>query len=362
MAKIKLGIIGCGGMSNAHMKGFHELTNQMIVTAAVDIIPERAQKMADSIDGCKAATDYREILDDVDAVFIILPHDLHHEVGLACLRAGKHVLIEKPLALNEQQCMELIHASKTHQKVLMTAYPMRFHPLIAKMKELIDNKTYGEVFQISIWTEQLTRYYPGHWALSAEKLGGGQFFSHGCHYIDLLLWMLGRPVSGSHVGTNLGTPWMEKEGTSHATITFESGAIGYHAGTWGARGTKLSYSFHAHCTEGMIEVNLTDNKLYVHSNLEEAQAEGKTSNVAVIMELSEGGKFTFHEIRHFLDCIRNGEEPLINGPVSIQGLRVIWRLYEAEQKGIIADLRGLGLEDEWEVNDLDRLSSIGNSR
>lgn len=361
MEKVRLGIIGCGEMSNAHYKGFHELSNQMTVTAAADIRVERAQRMAAAVGGCKAVADFRDILDDVDAVLIALPHDLHHEVGMECLKAGKHVLMEKPMALNERQCLELIQAAAHYQKLLMTAYPMRFHPLIAKMKELIDNKTYGDVFQVSIWTEQYTPYEPGHWALSAKRLGGGQFFSHGCHYVDLLLWMLGRPVSGVHVGTNYGTPWMEKEGTSHVTITFESGAIGYHAGTWGARGTRLGYSFHAHCTEGMIEVNLTDNKLYVHSHLEEERAEWQVSNVEVIMELDERGKFTFHEIRHFLDCIQDGARPLIDGAASIQGLRVIWRLYEAEQKGVMADLRGLGLDEAWEAEGLDKIPLIESS-
>lgn len=98
------------------------------------------------------------------------------------------------------------------------AYPIRYHPLMVKMKELIVNKTYGEVFQISIFTEQFTRKPSGHWILSAEKLGGGQFFIHGCHYVDLLLDLLGKPVRGSHVGTNRGTPWMEKEGTSNVVL------------------------------------------------------------------------------------------------------------------------------------------------
>ncbi|MBP1996619.1 Gfo/Idh/MocA family protein [Paenibacillus eucommiae] len=349
MNKIRLGIIGCGIMSENHAKGYQELTDQMIVTATADIVLERAQNMADSIGEVGVVvTDYRDLLDHVDAVLIALPHDLHYEVSSYFLNAGKHVLVEKPLALNEQQCLELIDTSKQTGNVLMTAYPMRFHPLVVKMKELIDNKVYGELFQISMWTEQFTRYEPGHWALSADRLGGGQFFSHGCHYVDLLLWIMGRPVKGVHMGTNKGTPWMEKEGTSHVTIEFESGAIGYHAGTWGARGTKLGWSFHAHCTDGMIEFNYGENKLVIHKNLlKEDRPDSQEPGLEVIMELEGGGKYTFHEIRHFLNCIQNGESPLTDGPSSLQGLRVIWRMYEAERQGIIADLRGLGLDEEW---------------
>ena len=78
----------------------------------------------------------------------------------------------------------------------------------------------------------MPRYLPrGHWIRSVQQLSGEQFFSHGCHYIDLLRWFLGRPVKGIHVGTRLGTPWVEKEGTSDAVIVFESGARGDHGFT-----------------------------------------------------------------------------------------------------------------------------------
>lgn len=346
MNKIRLGIIGCGHMSGTHAKGYRTLSNQMIVAATSDIVLERARTMADAAGAEIAVVDYHDLLDYVDAVLIVLPHDLHYSVGMDCLKRGKHVLMEKPLAMNEQQCLDLIHTAEKEELVLMTAYPMRFHPLVVGLKQLIDSREYGDVFQISIWTEQLTRYEAGHWGLSADRLGGGQFFSHGCHYIDLLFWMLGKPVRGSHLGTNYGTPWMEKEGTSHATIEFESGAIGYHAGTWGARGTRLGSSIHAHCTKGMIEANITERKLFVHNKLKDERSEKQVQNIDLIMELDEDSKFTQHEISHFIHCLQTGQKPLTDGFSSLQGLRAIWRMYEAEQKGIIADLRGLGIHEE----------------
>lgn len=345
MDKIRLGIIGCGGMaSGSHVRGIKALSDSMTVTATCDIELERAQKVADLLGADFYTADYRQLLDHVDAVLIALPHDLHHEAGIVFLNAGKHVLMEKPLANTEQECLELIEASERNGAVLMTAYPVRFWPVIRKMKELIDNKTYGDVFQMSIWTEQFTKYPPGHWALSAKRLGGGQFFSHGCHYVDLLLWFLGKPVTGIHIGTNLGTPWMEKEGTSNAVIHFESGAIGYHMGTWGARGTRLGYSIHIHCTEGMLEYNKADNKLYLHSRIREEQAnQDTTSHLQVLMEESDLSKQTQFEIQHFITCIQNGTRPLTDGYSSLEGLRVIWKLYDAEQNGVMADLRGISL-------------------
>ena len=347
MSKTKLGLIGCGGMANAHQRRFGHLQDKLQLVAAVDVEPERATAVAQLFPGARSVTDFREVLDDIDAALIALPHHLHHPVAKACLEAGKHVLIEKPMANSEKECLELIDASEKTDRVLMIAYCMRFHPLVTRMKELLDEKAYGEVFQVSIWTEQLTRYPEAHWASKASTLGGGQLFSHGCHYIDILLWYLGRPLHGTHMGTNFGTPWMEMEGTINVSIQFEAGKLGYHFGTWGARGSRLKYSFHAHCTEGMIEADITGGQLLVHTGKTRETAgeslQGRSGGGELLLE-AESGKHTENEMAHFLDCIDTGARPLTDGPGSLQGLRVIWKLYEAERSGQIADLTGLGLD------------------
>jgi predicted dehydrogenase len=216
---VRLGIIGCGGMESVHQRAYKELAGRLEVAGTADVVIGRARKTAELVGAELAVTDYRELLDSVDTCLIVLPHHLHHQAGLDCLNAGKHVLMEKPLANSESECLDLIRTAEKQERVLMTAYVMRYHPMVRRVKELIDAKVYGDVFQISIWTEQHTEREPGHWSRFASTLGGGQFFSHGCHYVDLLLWFLGSPVRGIHMGTNYGTPWMEKEGTSNVTTS-----------------------------------------------------------------------------------------------------------------------------------------------
>jgi len=347
-------------MADSHGHGFKELIDQMEVAVTCDIVLERAQIAAELAGAKLAVVDYHEMLEHVDAVLIVLPHDLHFEVGMTCLKAGKHVLMEKPMCNTEEECIELIRTAEREGKVLMTAYPVRFWPIVRKLKELIDTKTYGDCFQLSVWTEQYTRHPEGNWINSAQSLGGGQFFSHGCHYVDLMLWILGRPVRGTHLGTNFGTPWMEKEGTSNVAIEFESGALGYHFGTWGARGTRLGWSIHAHCTEGMLEINLAERKLYLHTHINEEKANlDTTSSTQVLMEIETAGKFTHFELEHFLECIQSGQRPMTDGPTSLQGLRLIWRLYEAERTNTVANLQGLGFEDDWEKVEGGVTSSFG---
>ncbi len=346
MAKLKMGIIGCGGMAKNHAANFAGTGDRIEVTALVDLDLERAAKVAAYFPGKPVvATDYRTVLDLVDAVMLVLPHHLHHPVGVACLNAGKHVLCEKPLANTEQECLEMIAAARQSRRVLMVAYCMRFDPLLLKFKECLDKKLLGECFQLSIWTEQHTEYAPGHWAHAAKTVGGGQLFSHGCHYIDLMLWIMGRPLWGSHIGTNLGTPWMEREGTSNVSIEFEGGKLGYHFGTWGARGSKLKYSFQAHCEKGLLEWERHARQIraYTDGTVHIPGTDAGQKVTVIADEEKMVMKHTAAETAHFADCIERGLKPLTDPVSSLEGLRVIWKLYEAEDRHELADLRGLGL-------------------
>ncbi len=341
--KHKLALIGCGGMARSHVSRFEELMDRLEITAVVDIDIERAKAVAELLPNDPVvSTDHRDALKVCDAVLLALPHHLHCEYTIDCLNAGKHVLAEKPLGNSEEECRKMIEAARRNNRTLMVAYCMRFHPLVVMMKDLIQRKAYGRTFQLSIWTEQHTEREASNWMCRADTLGGGQLFSHGCHYIDLMLWMMGKPVEGSHIGTNLCTPWMEREGTSNVSIRFEDGSCGYHFGTWGARGTKLGYSFQAHCEEGMLEIDYAKGQLLLHSRLEKhipGVQENKNS-VKVLLE-APGIKPTSIEMKHFLDCLETGATPLTDAESSLEGLKVIWELYKAEDERKLADLTGI---------------------
>jgi len=333
---LRIGLIGCGGMGQSHRSAFGKLQGRARFAAAVDPILSRAQAAADLMGCDTVATDYRQVLDDIDAAIVAVPHHLHHPIGMALLRRGKHLLMEKPLANTEEECLDLIDAAERTNLTLMVAYCMRFHPIVVEMERLIKARTYGELFQLSIWTEQHTQGEPGSWMHRKETLGGGQLFSHGCHYIDILLAWMGQPVCGTHTGTNLGTPWMEGEGTSNVSLKFANGALGYHFGTWGARGTQLKYSFHAHCTEGMLEGQISRGRLLLHQGALEEERGGEK----LLLETAVG-KHVENELLHFVDCLERGRRPLTDGRRSLRSLRVIWKLYEAEAQGVVADLRSI---------------------
>ena len=138
---------------------------------------------------------------------------------------------------------------------------------------------------------------------------------------------------------------MEREGTSNATIEFAGGAIGYHFGTWGARATRHGYAIHVHAEKGMLEADLRAGELRLHTR----------SGAETLTRTDPQQKYVDRELGQFLDCLEQRRPVPTDGPTSLQGLRVIWRLYQAEREHVVADLSGLGFADRWDAPGLDRL-------
>lgn len=350
--RIRLGIIGCGGIMNgAHLSALIKLQEKdaFEITAVCDIVLDRAEKAAEAIGGnVKAYANYQDMADAVDAVSIVLPHDLHYEVGCYFAERGKHLLIEKPLCNSEEECVRLIKLAEKKGVVLMCEYPCRFNPCILELKRLLDSGEYGEAYHMSIWTEQWTDNKNAPWANTA-RLGGGQLFSHGCHYTDVLLWFMGEPLEGSHFGTNIGTPWMLKEGTSTLGMKFKSGATAMHYATWGAKGTKMGYDFQIFTTSGkVLDYDFGSNEIRVYYNAARwAEEDGDQTNyedlntnyrVVWTAPVENHNKNLYGVLSEFTDCIKTGREPFTSGRRALESLRVIWKVYDAEKHSMVADL------------------------
>ncbi|MBE6964956.1 MAG: Gfo/Idh/MocA family oxidoreductase [Ruminococcaceae bacterium] len=345
MKKVRLGVVGCGKMMGNHLRGVKRVQG-LEITAVCDVKLENAQAAAEVLDDPYITTDYHTILDYVDAVLIAVPHDLHYECGMFFATHGKHLLMEKPLCNSEQECLNLIALCDEKNLTFMCAYPVPFLPGIVKLKELVDSGDYGRIIQMSIWTEQLVRSKNPDgmvgWG-ATSRLGGGQFFSHGCHYVDLLMRFLGNPVSGAHFGTRVGTEWIIEEGTSVASFKFENGAIGYHGATWGARGTRFGSSYQIHTEKGLLEYTKGEIRLY-NAMLDHVPGVEERTSYSVIWKADQTGVYTNYEVEHFIDCLNTGKRPITDARSALQSLRVIWEMYNAEKNNVVADLRGLGLD------------------
>ncbi len=350
MKKLRFGIIGCGAMMKSHVMGMAEVEGAEMA-AFCDLIEENARDFANSANpDAYVTTDYKTMLDYVDAVLVATNHQTHYDIGMFFAMNKKHVLMEKPLCNTIEECDMLTQTAKDNGIVLMCAYPVPFWPGMVKLKELVDTGDYGKIMQMSIWTEQLTSTNPGYPG-SNGNLGGGQFFSHGCHYVDVMLRFLGEPIEGAHFGTRVGTPWMLGEGTSAAIFKFENGALGYHGATWGARGTKMGWDCQIMLEKGVLEYDRFAGQIkYYHDNNEHVvNAEEEKKYVVLWEEDSSISKRTQHEMRHFMHCIETGERPITDGERATKSLKIIKKMYDAEKMGTVANLRGLGLDEAGRV-------------
>ena len=351
MKKLKLGLVGCGNMMYSHCLSILEAG--VDITAFCDVVLERAEKTSKIVEGAYVTDDYRKLVGKCDAVLCALPHHLHYEIGMFFAKNKIHVLMEKTMCNTDAECERLVKTAEENGVVLMCAYPVPYRPAVRKLKEMVDSGDYGKVIMMSSWTEQNTPVQEFSWD-GCNQSGGGQFWDHGCHYVDIIMEFLGNPVRGTHIGTKAGygaikhpsgvDVYRMNESTSVATIQFESGAIGYHTATWSAHGTRLGWVLDIHTEKGLIHYDREDGEILFYDKLKQRKPgeDGNRDYEIVWKEDGKKSKQTQFEIRHFADCVLNGKTPLTNGYRTMQGLKVINRMYDAERQGIVADLRGLG--------------------
>ena len=338
-------------MMDAHVADTNKLTTSKIV-AVCDIIRENAEAVAKVLDNPKVYTDYKDMVDDVDAVLVALPHDLHYECGLFFARHKKHVLMEKPLCNTEEECRRLIDVCKEEGVTLMCGYPVPHYPAVRKLKELVDSGKFGKVIQMSVWTEQWTNSKNEFgWGKSA-RLGGGQFFSHGCHYVDLLMRFLGKPIKGYHIGNNIGMYNMLKEGTSAVVLQFEGGTIGYHGASWAARGSRLGWSIQILMENGsMLEYHKSEEPEIRLYDADPAVNGHEINNYTVIWKQKASNptrwyKYLNLQMDHFAECVIEKKTPITDGESAMKSLQVIWALYDAEKRNYIPDLSPYAYSEE----------------
>ncbi|MDF2724791.1 MAG: oxidoreductase [Paenibacillus sp.] len=315
MSKVRTAVVGLN-MGLAHAHAYH-LSERSDLRWVVDLDEEKAAKVAKELN-CQHTADWRVALADVDAISFATPHHLHAPMALEAIAAGKHVLIEKPLANTEEDCLKLIQASEDKGVTLMLAYIVRFRPAVQMLKKLLDEQAYGKTINANCWIEGYLSPRPDTWFAKKDMLGGGVLFSHGCHYIDILIWLLGNPVQVAGLGTRVGTDWLEGEGTHHSVLQFESGALGHLVCSWGLQYKSTPALLHVHTTEACF--------VLAGSKLDVITKDGRQTlyepTAPAIPNSSALG-----EVDHFLECIQTGKRPLTDGYEGLKSHRVVWALY-----------------------------------
>jgi predicted dehydrogenase len=197
MKKVKVAIIGNGMIANTQHGPAYAKNPLAEIKYCVDIIPERAQAFKEKFNVEYAVTDYREAIADpeVDVVSICVPNYLHAPISIDALKAGKHVLCEKPAAMNYQEALAMKKAADENNRILNIGVVNRFNTAVNKVKELIEAGELGKLYHIYC-SFRSYRSIPGLGGPFTTKAlaGGGVLIDWGVHYLDLIMYCIGNPA------------------------------------------------------------------------------------------------------------------------------------------------------------------------
>ncbi len=334
-----VGIIGCGGISNSHARGWNASSDRAKVVAVADVVDAAAQTRAAQVGGARVYADYNELLQDpkVDAVDICLPHHVHKEAAVAAANSGKHILIEKPLCLDMDEAKEIEAAVQASGITLMCAHNQVFTESVQEIKPRIDDGLLGDVIWIHSADCFITRPYvrigsashgshaPGTWRSKRELMGGGELIDTGYHPTYRLLYLAGSPaVSVSALMTNHRLPQLDGEDTAQVLVAFENGSTGQILSSW-AMHLPSGYMIHVVGDRGVISAGA--GRIEVKLNGMDRPA---------IKELQVPDTIA-REIAHFIGCLENGEAPVQGLADGIATLRLIRGAYQSvEEQRIVA--------------------------
>jgi len=342
---VKIGIIGCGWAGRQHARACESIGVK--VSWAVDIDRARATALAQSLAGSaspvdpasRVTDDYYDALDDptLDAVSICLPHNLHAPVAIDAIQAGKHVLVEKPLAANLDEADRMIVAADGASVVLMVAENVRFNAVYLKIRQLLQDGTVGHPALLQMTRqcylrESFLRDRP--WFLDAEAAAGGIMMSGGIHDFETMRLLLGEVESVYALRAPQRFLEMQGDDTSVAAIRFRNGAVGV-----------LVESFIMKCltTAAGPEVHT----LRVDGELGHIAWEGGQT-IRVFSEHEDwqtGSSLTQHELhvpqadsfalllQHFFQCVASGEEPITSGRSQRVPLACVMAAYQSMESG-----------------------------
>lgn len=249
MDTVRLGVIGCGGMCKAHLVNvggksesisgeLKTFAERIVVRGLLDVDLAKAEAYRETYGGEYATTDANRIFEDpdIDAVLISTWHDTHAPYSLRALEAGKHVLIEKPMAMTEKECDDIVAAAENSGLKYMVAFRCRFAKGARDVKREIPNpdNIIAHARTAGIWPET-------SWAQDPIK-GGGQILSQGCHIVDMMFYLAGaEPESVYAVGGVYHHSRPEVIDTINASVRYKNGAVGAFLGGDGGTGRLMMH-------------------------------------------------------------------------------------------------------------------------
>lgn len=371
--EVRLALVGCGGMMGSHVDhGYSKLWEHGIrdfrIVACCDTDQARAGALAQQVEalqGSRPSTtqDIESVANDrsIDAVDISVVHSQHHHVALPCLEAGKHVTIEKPLAITMRAGRQILDAAENAGVVLQVAENYRRTPEMRAVRWAI-RKGYLGNLRMLFWTDIGERLWHWGWRDDVEQAGGGWSLDGGVHFADLFRFIVGEVESVYGVSESFH-PWRygrpdtledpisaSVEDTTMAILRFENGAIGQWSHTSAApccgSSTRVIYGEH-----GALDFNAG-----MTTRTRKTGIDGLVQEYLATLSLEEKERLfprgitesVATELKEFIDAVRTGGSVETDGLEGYRSLAVCMGLYEssaAARKMLISDIEDLEAEE-----------------
>ena len=352
---LQFALAGCGSIAPTHARALAALPDAALVACA-DSLPARARGFADEF-GLRPRP-WQDILADtaIDAVTICTPSGLHAELGIQALRAGKHVVVEKPMDISLDACDALIAAQREAGCRLTVISQHRFDRASQVVRQALDDGLLGELVLVDAripWYRTQEYYDSGDWRGTWAMDGGGCLMNQGVHTVDLLRWLAGPVVRVSAQARTAAHVRLEVEDAITATLTFANGAIGTLMATTAAYpGFPARLALHGTLGSAVIEGDalqtlaiqgreaVTGEAAIAHA-VQVATGGTKAATEAVTAGPGAGeawGEAHRAQLADFVRCCRTGETPLMDGTQGRQAVELVLACYEAARTGQVLTL------------------------
>lgn len=340
-----IAIVGCGMIADFHAKAINELPNARVVLAASR--SEGNAKRVAEIGGGDATTDYTDVYarDDVDIVDVCTPSGAHMEIAVEAAKAGKHVVVEKPLEVTLERCDAIIEACEANSVTSCVIFPSRWGDMMRVVKGAIDDGRFGRLTlgdaQVKWWRTQ--EYYGDGWHGTQKLDGGGALMNQSSHTIDILQWFMGPVKRIQAFKRALAHPGIEVEDVAVAALEFENGALGMIEGTTAAfPGLSRWIGVHGDQGSAIIEDSNLIRWEFADQRPEDAEVvkrhapKGKGAGAADPAAISHEGHR--RQLADFLADLDAGRPPLINAREGRKAVEIIVGIYRSADAGGPVDL------------------------
>jgi len=333
---VKTAIIGAGLQCNRRAPIIKDCNDTELVAIA-NSHKDTPQSLADKFE-CPIIDNWKEVIErqDIEIIVVCTPPHVHAEISIAAMKAGKHVLCEKPLSRTIAEAQEMVNVSHETGKILKCGFNHRHHPAIAEGKRILDSGDIGEpIFSRCRYGIIGRPDYAKEWRADPNQAAGGQFIEQGTHAIDLFRWFLGELVQVACMTGNQYFVDQSMEDNGMAIFRSSSGALAsLHTSLtqW-----KNLFSFEVFGGNGYLQVEGLGGG-YGNERLIVGKRDFHKPFQDQVTEYRGGDISWREEWKEFLRSIKENRPPLGNGEDGLAAMRIALASYESEQKNLILSI------------------------